>query len=139
VANLPLTIPDLVCTDDLDLFIGETTSDLQTLDQDVLHIVIETLGSNIDDVNRGVGLPRLLSGTEDQLAAATAHVDAQLQKDDRIDASQTTLTKLPPGSTLPDGTPLPKGGYSVDIQIVAAGAVLGVGFTFNADGVLVTR
>lgn len=134
MAQLPLTIPDLVCTDDLDLFMGETTSDLQTLQQDVFHILLEVLGSNIDDMNRGVGAPRLLSGTEQQLAASTSSIDAQLQKDDRIDTSRTTVMKLPPGSTLPNGTVLPKGGYSIDIEIVAGAEVLGFGFSFTDDG-----
>jgi hypothetical protein len=134
MAELPLTVPDLVCTDDMDLFAGETTSDLQTLQQDVFHILIEAPGSNPDDVTRGVGIERMLSGTENQLANITQTIDAQLQKDDRIDSSKTTLTKLPPGSMLPDGTPLPAGGYAIDIEIVAGTQVLGVGFSFTADG-----
>jgi hypothetical protein len=134
MADLPLTVPDLDWVEDMDLFAGETTSDLQTLAQDVFHILIEVLGSNIDDVSRGVGLGRVLSGTEGQLSDITRIIDAQLQKDERIDASTTTLTKLPPGSTLANGTPLPNGGYSIDIEIVAGSKVLGSSFSFTSDG-----
>lgn len=132
--ELPLTVPDLVWVEDMDLFAAETTSDLQTLEQDVFHMLIEAIGTNIDDLNRGAGIGRLLSGTETQLADSTRTIDAQLQKDPRIDSSTTTITKLPPGSMLPDGTPLPAGGYAIDIEIVAGPQVLGTSFSFTADG-----
>jgi hypothetical protein len=138
MANLPLTIPDLLWVDDMDLFAGETTSDLQTLQQDVYHMLIEPPASNPDDLNRGLGLARMLSGTEAQLAGITQTIDAQLQRDARIDSSQTTLTKLPPGSMLPDGTPLPNGGYSIDIEILASSQVVSVGF-FAFDGGVVPQ
>lgn len=122
---LPLTAPDLVCLDDLDPFASETTSDLQSLEQDVYHILIETAGSNPDDETRGIGVEQLLSSSASNFTMITQIIDTQLSKDDRIDTCTSTLTSLPPGSTLPDGTPLPDGGYLLELDIVPDESVLG--------------
>lgn len=83
--NLPLTIADLVCGDDLDPFGTETTSDLQTLIQDVLHVLKEFPGSNPDDPNRGIGVETYLSGTADSLNVLPGLIQHQLSSDTRID------------------------------------------------------
>lgn len=131
---LPLTAPDLECFDDLDLLGGETASDLETLEQDVYHTLIEEPGSNIDVTERGCGVESILSGPATRLDGMTSHIESQLRKDDRIDDAQATLTKLPPGSTLPDGTVLEDGGYLLSVQIVAGAAVLGLSYSFTSDG-----
>ncbi|HEX8795448.1 MAG TPA: hypothetical protein VF765_31075 [Polyangiaceae bacterium] len=139
VSPLPLTAPDLVCLEDLDPFGGETTSDLQSLWQDVYHILVETPCSNPDDPDRGVGLPKLLSGAVGDLVRICHVIDAQLKKDDRIDGAKSTLEQLPPGSALPDGTPLPEGGYLLTVELVAGDQVLGNQFSFtNAEGLAPT-
>lgn len=84
MADLPLTITDLVCELDLDAYGRETTSDLQSLIQDVLHLLLEDLGSNLDDPNRGVGVENYLSGTEEQFAQLPRIIEEQLGQDDRI-------------------------------------------------------
>lgn len=96
--GLPFTNPDLLCELDLDAYGRETTSDLQTLIQDVLHVLIEDLGSNLDDPNRGVGVDNFLSGTQDQLAQLPRIIEDQLAKDDRINTVSANL------ETQPDGT-----------------------------------
>lgn len=131
---LPLTAPDLVCLDDVDLFASETTSDLQSLQQDVYHILLETPGSNIDDTNRGIGVEQLLSSSLDDVLMITQIIDVQLAKDDRINSCTSSLTELPPGSTLPDGTPLPDGGYLLELDIVAGSDVLGLSFGYSGPG-----
>jgi len=82
--SLPLTYPDLVCDVDLDPFGNETTSDLQSLVQDVTHVLVETLGSNPDDPDRGVGIVNYLSGTADSLRGLPGVIEEQLGRDDRI-------------------------------------------------------
>ena len=120
--TLPLTYTDLVCIDDADRYARETTSDLQNLEQDVLHMLIETRGSNLDDLDRGIGLEELLSGTDVNLALAVSKVDEGLARDPRIDASTTTIT--------PDSAAA--GGYLISIEIVVGAAVLGLSFAFSA-------
>lgn len=99
-APLPLTVSDLVCVDDLDAFGGETQSDLETLAQDVYHLLLERKSSNLDDPTRGIGAEGLLSGSADALAAAPSIIDSQLRKDTRIQASKTTLSQGSDGSYL---------------------------------------
>ena len=98
MSNLPLTAPDLVCGLDLDPFASETTSDLQSLSQDVLHILLQDLGSNPDDPNRGIGIYNYLGGTADELAKLPGRIDAQLRDDDRITSCSTTINIQSDGS-----------------------------------------
>lgn len=90
---LPLTIPDLVCEADLDPFATETTSDLQTLTQDVYHILKEFPGSNPDDPDRGIGVETYLSGTADALRTLPGLIQHQLLVDPRIDTCTATVTQ----------------------------------------------
>jgi hypothetical protein len=142
---LPLTYTDLVCLDDADLFASETGSDLENLEQDVYHILIETPGSNPDDTSRGIGVEQLLgSASQDTIPEITSLIDAQLKKDDRIDSCTSTLTQLPPGSTLPDGTPLPDGGWLLELDIVpdssiVGTATLGLAYGYSSSGGLVPQ
>jgi hypothetical protein len=117
--KLPLTIPDLLCVDDLDPNGGETTSDLQSLAQDIYHLLIEAPGSNPDDPDRGVGVEGLLGNSSANLAAAASTIDTQLRRDDRIDSSKTTLTTNPDGS------------YNLLIQVVPTGSVLPLTYGYN--------
>lgn len=136
---LPLTAPDVVCFDDLDQLAGETASDLETLEQDVYHILIEEPGSNIDDPDRGCGVERILSGPASGLDGMTNHIESQLRKDARIDGAKAKLTKLAPGAALPDGTLLEDGGYLLEVEVVAGTAILGLSYSFSANGGLVPQ
>jgi hypothetical protein len=118
-AALPLTYPDLLFVDDLDPFGQETTSDLQNLAQDVYHLLLELTASNADDETRGVGLSAMLSGTEDQLAAAPKIIDSQLRKDARVLTSTSVLTTQSDGS------------YLLQISIQPAGGLLPIPLTFT--------
>ena len=103
-AQLPLTVPDVVCIDDIDQNGLETTSDLQTLEQDVYHLLIEIKGSNIDDITRGLGIEGLLSAAANRLGGKAQEIESQLQQDARIVIAIATVSILPPGTRLPDGT-----------------------------------
>lgn len=59
-----LTYADLVCVDDLDPYMGETTSDLQNYEQDIYHRLGEPFGSNLDDPDAGAGLESVLSSSQ---------------------------------------------------------------------------
>ncbi len=98
IVKLPLTYPDLLCVNgDLDPFGGETTSDLQSLIQDIGHILVEDLGSNPDDPNRGIGINNYLNGTVDQFKSLCGLIEAQLRKDNRIHGVSAKVTQDPNG------------------------------------------
>jgi len=123
---LPLTVPDLACLDDLDAFGGETASDLQSLAQDVYHLLLERLGSNLDDLTRGIGVEGLLNGSADALAATPAIIDSQLRKDTRILSSRTRLTFQDEAYTL-----------AISILPVATLVPLPLSFSYSASTGLV--
>jgi phage baseplate assembly protein W len=110
---------DFDCFDDLNAFDVDITDPIEVLAQDVYHILIEPAGSNIDDPDRGIGLPDHLSAPRD--ATLAARIDAQLQKDDRVDTSSTTIED--------NGTE-----QRVDIRIEVAGTVVDLAFVNDADG-----
>lgn len=86
---------DAICYDDLDPLGRETSDPLVELEQDVVHVLLEPIGSNLDDVNRGVGLEDELSGTEG--AFVGSRIDAGLLKDDRIAGTNTVVEALAGG------------------------------------------
>lgn len=110
--SLPLTYPDLVCELDLDPFGNETTSDLQSLMQDVFHLLKELPGSNPDDPDRGLGVDQYLSGTADQWPSFCRLAEAQLGQDDRIDTVSCNVTLQA------DGT------YRIRLDISVNGSVI---------------
>lgn len=99
-SNLPLTYPDIVCIDDVDPYASETTSDFQSLQQDIHHLLLELPGSNPDDPDRGIGVLQYLSGTADDLGKLGGRIDSQLRSDDRVTSSKTTVEQLPTGGFL---------------------------------------
>ena len=124
---LPLTAPDLVCEVDLDPLARETINDLQNLEQDVLHILRETYGSNLDDINRGIGVISMLSGTTAPLATIANVIETQLVKDSRIDACKATLSQDGPGD------------FTLIVQVQVAAEVIGLSYSYNAiNGLTVT-
>lgn len=127
---LPLTYPDLVFLADMTPLALETTSDLQNLEQDVMHILEETPGSNLDDLTRGVGLDYWLGGTVNDFAKVASTIDAQLEKDPRIESSTTTITTTTNGN---GGT-----SYSISIYVEVAGSVVPLGYVYSpSNGVQV--
>ncbi len=132
-ASLPLSYPDLVCTDDLDPFASETSSDLQTLEQDVLHVLDEAMGSNPDDPERGVGIYNIIGGTVDQLQQMAATIDTQLEKDDRIDSSTTTIADV---STTDEQA---GAYYLISIALIVDGSVLNLSYDLTPSGLQVSQ
>jgi hypothetical protein len=135
----PLTAPDLRCLEDLDRFAAETTTELENLDQDVLHILMEDYGSNPDDITRGIGVPNLLSASTRSIAHITTLVETQLRKDDRIDQVRATLTELPPGYAFPDGLTFAAGGWLLELQIVAGPGTVGLSYGYSPATGMVSR
>jgi hypothetical protein len=121
-----LTVPDLVCFLDADPFGRETTSDLESLSQDVFHRLLEVPGSNPDDPTLGIGVEEMLSGGTAQLDQVTRRIDQQLAEDPRIDSVSSTLTK--------EGDV-----YTLGISIQVSGVVTGLLYTYtDATGLVPT-
>jgi hypothetical protein len=122
---LPFTYADIVLDDDMSLYAAETTSDLQTLVQDVTHVLVELLGSNPDDPNRGVGIATYLSGKVSDFQSVIGIIERQLTTDDRITSCVTTIV------------PLDDVNYQLFINIEVAGAVIPLQFGWSSAGGLV--
>ncbi len=97
---LPLTYPDLVCLDDLDPFAQETTSDLETLVQDMHHLLVQLPGSNPDLPDSGVGVQMYLSGTSQNLQGLSAKIVEQFTRDNRIDTCTADIAQQANGMWL---------------------------------------
>jgi len=117
------SVVDLVYWDDMDPLADETTSDLQALEQDVYHILLEAMASNLDDPTHGVNITGALSGTLQGLQARAQMIDAQLEGDDRVNSSRTTVQQNS------DGT------YLVLMDIGTDGSVVRLKFTLQQASV----
>ena len=131
-AALPLTYPDLVCEEDLDLFAGETLSDLQTLEQDVLHIIEQEPGSNADAPDLGVGIYSAMSGTAQNLIALAATISQQLELDDRIDSCSCTVTDVTAGSEQAGAF------YSISVELIVDNKVINLAYDYNGSSLQVS-
>lgn len=114
-----IPITDLVCVDDLDANGAETRSDLQSLAQDLYHVLLQVLGSNPDDEGRGIGASSALSGSSADFARAVQGIDPMIELDPRVQQSTTTQT------TNPDGSPL------VLISVLPIGSVQPLEYTWS--------
>jgi hypothetical protein len=117
--TLPLTYADLVCVNDMDPSAAETTSDLQNLEQDVLHVLAQKKGGNPDDPTRGLDIPSKLNGDTRLLLPLQTEIDAELPEDDRINSSTTTIGQEA------DGT------WTISILIEAGPTVIPLTFVFT--------
>jgi phage baseplate assembly protein W len=111
---------DFDCWDDLSLFDRDLTDPVEVLAQDVYHILIEPPGSNIDDPDRGIGIPDLLSAPSDPTLAH--RIDSQVQRDDRVSSCQTTISENSPGV------------LRVDLHIDTSGGAIDLAFQNDAEG-----
>ena len=121
-----ITVPitDLVCMDDLDPNGSETTSDLQNLTQDIYHVILETLGANLDDPTRGIGIENVLSASSLDVTALPPIVDRQIELDARVQSSTTTLTQ-------DSGAP---NSWTILIEVLPVGSVLPIQYSYSSTG-----
>ena len=121
---------DALCLYDLDAYGRELNSPLDELYQDLVHRLLETRGTNIDDPDRGVGLRDLLSAGYNPENGATqlikAPIETDFRKDDRVqDVSASALVNL-------------DGSIAVAIQVVANGTTMNIDVTFAGGTLTVT-
>lgn len=126
---LPLTYPDWVADNDVDPLGQETTSDLQNLMQDVMHVLQQDLGSNLDDPNRGVGIYNYLSGTNINLQSLAGNIKSNLIDDPRIDSVDVNVQAQPSGIYA----------YIIYVNIGVNGSVLPLSFGWSQATGLVNQ
>jgi hypothetical protein len=82
-------VSELLWTTDLDLFGAETQSDGDELIQDVLHVIEQDLGSNLDDLTRGLGVANILN--KQVPSGLTVAASTEIAKDDRVQRCDATI------------------------------------------------
>jgi hypothetical protein len=95
---LPKTYATIRWGNDMDPQAADTASDLESLEQDCLHVIMQVLGSNQADPTSGCNAAGLLNGTSDQLTTLCAQIDAQLPEDTRVTNSTSAVVTLDDGS-----------------------------------------
>lgn len=134
LGQFPLTAPDLGCTfpstgfaTDSDPLFSETLSEIQNLQQDLGHRLVELPGSNLDfgpTNTRGVGIMMYLNGNAEKLAGLPARIDAEFIQDARVLDSSTTLTQEADGS------------YTIASQVTTRAGVFGLAWGWSPLGVV---
>ena len=114
---------DVVCYEDLDEFGRDLDDPVEELEQDIVHMLLESYGTNISDPERSIGLEDALSGSADR--GLRHRIETKLTQDPRIDAAECTLTD--------EGS----GVVRVQLRIQANGDELGIELTYDAAGNLV--
>jgi hypothetical protein len=111
---------DVLCTDDLDEFGRDIDDPLAELDQDVLHMLLESFGSNPDALSRGVSLRAALSGPV--TVDLRRQIETRLTTDARISAARATLTEIEASS------------YRIDLVLQLDEEEIGMTFITDAAG-----
>ncbi len=111
---------DVICYSDLDEFGRELDDPLAELEQDVVHMLLESYGSNCDATTRSIGLEDALSGPENP--GLRHFIQTKLTDDPRIDAAEVTITSTGDNTT------------RIDVAIQANESELGVSFETDGNG-----
>ncbi len=120
---LPKTYATVLWLDDLDLQGRDTASDLASLEQDVLHVLMQLRGSNIADPDKGLGVQTYLNGTSIQLQRLPSLIDTQLSQMSRVSGSRTVLTQDSDGS------------FRIEITVAVGSQVVQLNYKVGPNGV----
>jgi hypothetical protein len=111
---------DVLCFDDLDLFGRDIDDPIAELEQDIVHTLFETYGSNAAAPTRGIGLEDALSGVADP---GLAHrIETQLLDDVRITSVKATITQVDTKT------------QRIDLAIQADETELGIALQYDGAG-----
>ena len=102
---------------DLDIGGAETADDLEEYEQDILHVLEQDVGSNPDDLTRGLGLANVLSKIAD--ASYGPKAEKLIGEDDRTQNVQATIV------VAADGT------VSLDLAIATNDRILNTSIPFG--------
>jgi phage baseplate assembly protein W len=113
-------MPDLRAYDDLDAFAEETIDELEDLEQDLAHRLIEPRGANLDDPDRGLGIEDRLGGVVDPTLAQD--IEDEFRKDERVSAVSARVSELDAGK------------FSIEIQVAVNEEEINLRFETDASG-----
>jgi hypothetical protein len=111
---------DVVCYDDLDEFGRDLDDPVTELEQDVVHMLLESYRTNVDALERSIGLEDALSGPTDP--GLRHRIETKLSDDPRIDAAKAVLTATDNQTV------------RVDLFLQVNGAELGISLEYDAAG-----
>jgi hypothetical protein len=114
---------DVICYDDLDAFGRDLDDPLTELEQDIVHLLLESIGSNCDAPDRSIGLDDALSGQPD--LSLKHRIEQKLMDDPRILAARAIFT------TISDDK------IQIELQIQVDQTQLGITVVVDAAGNLV--
>lgn len=114
---------DGLAFDDLDEFGRELDDQLEELVQDVVHGLIETFGSNPDDLTRGAGLISALSSPATRLPAIRSQIEGQLHGDTRITSATVDIQPTED-----------RGSYAIGIVLGVNETVLEISLIVDSSG-----
>lgn len=132
LGQFPLTAPDLACgfatfASDSDPLFSETLSEVQNLQQDLGHRLVELPGSNADfgpNNTRGIGIMTYLNSSSERLVGLPARIDAEFIQDFRVLDSSTTISQAP------DGT------FQLVSQVTTQAGVFGLAWAWSQIGLV---
>lgn len=116
---------DLLCYDDLDEFGRELDDPLAELEQDLVHMLLESYGTNIDASSRSIGLQDYLSGSPS--STLKNFIEGKLNSDSRVDQSSVEIALT---ST---------NWYKIDIKLVLNETELGISLLYDGSGNVVRQ
>jgi hypothetical protein len=111
---------DVLCYDDLDELGRDLDDPLAELEQDVVHWLFESFGSNADRPDGSIGLEDALSGPSDP--GLRHRIETKLSDDPRIDAVEVKFVQIDPTQV------------RLDLRIQANQTALGIAIVFDGAG-----
>ncbi len=117
---------DVLCYEDLDQFGADIDDPLAELEQDIVHMLFESWGSNASDTQRSIGLEDSLSASITNSTGLKARIESKLSDDPRIVAARATISTV---SASQAGNI-----YGIQLDIQADQGQLGITLQFDGAG-----
>jgi hypothetical protein len=89
-----MTVRDMRCEFDLDLFAEECADEAEEIEQDALHRMLTRRGQNIDDYDFGESILDWLSIAADDPTVAAQRLEEEFKKDLRIKSAQVKIERV---------------------------------------------
>jgi hypothetical protein len=111
---------DGLCYTDMDEYGTELDDPVAELEQDIVHLLIETWGTNPDALTRSVGLEDQLSGPSS--TSLKSYIESKLLLDDRVQAVSCAISRQGTSSN------------RIDLKIEINEQTIGIALQFDGAG-----